>query len=112
MDYFLKSKKRLGGSIPFLVVAITLLTWKAYAQSAGDLAQAVKTGDLSAVKTILKKDVDLNQKISTGEFKDRTVLMLAVQGGHLDIVKVLIDHGADVNAQVTEGDAKGLSSLT
>ncbi len=59
-----------------------------------DIFEAVKKGDLKAVKGYLTKDSKaLNAKDEYG----RTSLHLASREGYFDIVKYLIERGADVN---------------
>lgn len=90
------------------------------------LVDAVKSGDIEKVHTLIKNGADINSKvynatallwasseghleilnllikegadIDTGDRVNQTPLMLAAENGHIDIVKLLIKNDADVNA--------------
>ncbi|KFM56677.1 Ankyrin repeat and SAM domain-containing protein 6, partial [Stegodyphus mimosarum] len=62
-----------------------------------DLFQAVKNGNVLAVKSILLENPNSINAVDPHD--DTTPLMLAAASGHLDIVKELISSGADINAQ-------------
>ena len=59
-----------------------------------ELVDAVKAGDISAMKRMLAAGADVNSRDTDGS----TLLMLAANEGDLPMVKVLIEGGADVNA--------------
>jgi hypothetical protein len=62
-----------------------------------ELYEAVRKGDLAAVKATLDKGADVNAKFRYGA----TALFKAAERGNADIVKMLIERGADVNVQDT-----------
>lgn len=57
--------------------------------------EAVRSGNIAQVKTILKGGADANHKFSL----DWTPLMWAAYWGRLEMAELLLDSGADVNAQ-------------
>jgi ankyrin repeat protein len=59
-----------------------------------DLAQAVERGDREAVRTLLRRHVDVNRPGADGT----SALHLAVQSDDLELITVLIRAGADVKA--------------
>jgi ankyrin repeat protein len=67
------------------------------AAGSNDLLQAVRKGDLVAVKAVLDAGVPVDSKFRY----DRTALSFAADRGFVEIVKVLLDRGADVNAKDT-----------
>jgi len=64
--------------------------------TAGELHDAVRKGDLAAVKTLLAKGADINAK---EEALGGTPLYWAAMCNQLNIVKVLLAKGADINAR-------------
>ena len=68
----------------------------------GTLFQAIRSGDLAAVKTNLTKS-----EIETRDAQGTTALMYATAFGNLETFKLLLAAGADVNARNT-GDATAL----
>jgi ankyrin repeat protein len=87
--------------IIFFIVCISLIpvafadvnTPNANAQ----LLQAVKDGNLPAVKTALSKGAFPNAKDEGGE----PALVLAAANSHTEVVKFLLKKGADVNVKTT-----------
>ena len=59
---------------------------------------AVRKGDVEAVKSYLAKGVDVNAKLNN---YGGTALAFACDRGHTEVVKLLIEKGADVNARDT-----------
>ena len=59
-----------------------------------ELVNAVKAGEISAMKRMLAAGANVNSRDTDGS----TLLMLAASEGDLPMVKVLIEGGADVNA--------------
>jgi ankyrin repeat protein len=64
-----------------------------------ELINAVKAGEISAVKRMLAAGAEVNSCDTEGT----TLLMLAANEGDLPMVKVLINGGADVNACDKQG---------
>ena len=64
------------------------------------LQEAVRRGNLKAVKDFLSKGSDANER---DHYLDRTILHNAVVAGHKGIVELLIIRGADVNAKAQDG---------
>ena len=63
------------------------------------LLRAAMIGELSVVKVLLDRGVDVNSPDQQG----RTALMEAAFGNHCDVVNLLIDRGADINATDRDG---------
>ena len=59
------------------------------------LTKAAGVGDLAAVRNLVEKGADVNEKIKDGT--GRTALIKAAEKGHIDIVRYLIGKGANVN---------------
>ena len=65
------------------------------------LGEAVATGNLELVQTLLDAGADTNVRSSTG----RTALMKLDEDGSAEIVRALIDAGARVNLKDEEGES-------
>jgi hypothetical protein len=81
------------------LLALIVLPAAVGAQSAAPsndlLLQAVRKGDLAAVKAALDAGVPADAKFRY----DRTALSFAADRGQVEIVKLLLERGADVNAK-------------
>jgi ankyrin repeat protein len=64
------------------------------------LLRAAERGDTAAVKTLLKKEVEVNAKESS---VGKTALILAAERGHTDTVQALLKGGADIGARDNSG---------
>lgn len=91
--------RRLLPTLAVTYLFIFLLCFNSYANDAQSLIDAVQQDDISTIKTLLAKGVDVNAKDNYGA----TALMYAFQDGHSEIVKTLLDNGADVNAKDNNG---------
>jgi len=68
--------------------------------SAGDIFNAIETGDLKEVERLINKDeVDVNQTNNNGE----TPLYVACHKNNLKIVKFLLENGANINKSNKDG---------
>ena len=67
------------------------------------LIEAVRRGDLNAVKRLLASK-GCRESIENRDAQDDASLHIAAQGGHLEVVKHLIAKGANVDAQNRAGD--------
>ena len=65
---------------------------------------AVRKGDVAAVKAVLDQGVEVDAKFRY----DRTALSFAADRGSVEIVKMLLERGADVNAKDTFYNATAL----
>jgi ankyrin repeat protein len=72
------------GALLFLVLAV----------AAEDIHDAVRSGDLEKVKTILQSQAEW---LNSPDQNQKTPLHLALELGHADIAKYLIEQGADIN---------------
>ena len=71
------------------------------------IREAVKAGNMEAVKQYLDAGVDVNAKGKYG----RTPLHYAATRGLKKIIELLIARGADVNTKIEVGDYKGQTPL-
>ncbi|KAF4080991.1 hypothetical protein AMELA_G00155710 [Ameiurus melas] len=71
-----------------------------------ELMWALKNGDLDEVKTLLKKDEDVNRTLESG----RKPLHYATDCGQAEMVEFLLSKGADVNAPDKHGITPLLSA--
>ena len=71
------------------------------------IREAVKTGNIEAVKQHLNAGADVNAKGKYG----RTSLHYAASRGLNKIIELLIARGADVNTKIEVGDYKGQTPL-
>ncbi|HEX6739502.1 MAG TPA: ankyrin repeat domain-containing protein [Vicinamibacteria bacterium] len=81
--------------IEWVVMAALALAEPAAGSKEDQMLQAVRAGDLAAVKALLDQGVPVDVKFRY----DRTPLSFAADRGHLEIVKLLLERGADVNAK-------------
>lgn len=66
------------------------------------LMDAVKSGNVEEVQSLLNKGVDVNVRVETMD--SPTPLMKASEGGNLEVVKLLVGKGANVNATDHSGE--------
>jgi ankyrin repeat protein len=64
------------------------------------LIKATYAGNVEAIKRLLEKGADINQRDASGD----TSLILAARFGKLGVVKILLEKGADINATNRRGD--------
>jgi ankyrin repeat protein len=76
-----------------LIITVALV--KGYAQTAPDLFQAIRNGDLATLRAQLAQGANKNARDRRGS----TLLMHAAAFGTADSVKLLLDAGADANAR-------------
>ena len=79
-----------------LSIIIGLNGVQLHAQTNTELFQAVKTGDLNQVRTLLEAEPSL---LESKDKDGNTPLIIACQTMNVDIAEYLIDKGADVNAK-------------
>src|SRR4030095_5825558 len=77
----------------------------ATSDKADALSDAVRKGDVAAVKKLLDEGVDVNTKYRY----NRTPLSFAADRGHVAVVKLLLERGADINAKDTFYNASALN---
>jgi Ankyrin repeats (3 copies) len=86
------------------------LAWILLAAQAPDARReayldAVRKGDVAAVKAVLDQGVEVDAKFRY----DRTALSFAADRGNVEIVKMLLERGADVNAKDTFYNATAMT---
>lgn len=91
--------KSLGRST-FLYLIIVI----SYQAGAGELHDAVQSGDVAIVKSLLASGVDINET----DYSIGTALHTAVGQGNDSIVELLIAHGADIEALSELNGARAL----
>lgn len=67
------------------------------------LHDAIETGDLEKVTTLLRDATNLAQTLEEEDDAGKTPLIVAIEEGSENIVKLLIKYGANVNARATKG---------
>ena len=67
--------------------------------------EAVRKGDVAAVKALLDQGADVNAKFRYGA----TALFKAAERGHTEVVKLLLERGADVSVKDTFYDATAMT---
>ncbi len=80
-----KKSKLLSFAWVILVLSLMIFTSTSHSSDGDDLVETARTGNLSKVRTLLKKGIDVDAKDSVGA----TALMLASQDGHEVIVQAL-----------------------
>jgi ankyrin repeat protein len=75
----------------FLCAALLFLVLSA---PADEIHDAVRSGDLEKVKTLLKGHAE---RLNSPDQNQKTPLHLALESGHVDIAKYIIEKGADIN---------------
>ena len=75
------------------------------------LSQKAMKGDLNAVKTLVDKGADVNERTSCGGTAGTqfTALMCAAWAGNTAVVEYLLDHGADINSTYSRGYGTALT---
>ncbi len=99
--FLMKQKKSRLFSFAWviLVLGLMIFTDTSNAGDGDDLVEAAYTGNLSKIRALLKKGVDVDYKDSASE----TALMAASQTGHEAIVQILLAKGAKVNLREDGG---------
>lgn len=75
------------------LAALIFIAFGLLSGCATSLHNAVYSGDINAVKTLIEQGADVNEKHRFGQ----THLYTAARLGHTEIVKLLIDRGADID---------------
>src|SRR4051794_23056517 len=78
----------------FAVVLLFLLTTSAFSANTSPLADAAEKSDLSGIRTLLKKQADVDATQPDG----MTALHWAVYQGDMEAAKLLVQHKANVTA--------------
>lgn len=60
-----------------------------------ELMNAVRSGNVDTVRTLIPSCVDVNSRDDTG----KTMLMIAASKGHEEIVELLVNAGANIHAR-------------
>ena len=63
------------------------------------LMDAAKSGDIEAVKDLLKRGADVDALSE----KEKTALHYSAANGHVEVVKLLLEYGAMINARDRDG---------
>ena len=84
-------------AVTYALCAVSLGTM--LGQSENRLFDAVRSGDLHRIRTVLSQGVAASATNPSGQ----TALMLAVGQGRADIVRLLLDHHAAVDAKDQHG---------
>ena len=77
-----------------LAVFSTAVMFFALAAQAQEIHDAVRSGDLEKVKTLLQRHAEW---LNSPDQNQKTPLHLALESGHADIVKYLLEQGAGIN---------------
>lgn len=115
--------KRRGDAktfVPSISVIFTLLVStmiSGCAVTGGALITAAYEGQTTAVKDLLNKGANVNERGGCGLWDKggdfgATPLFCAAHSGHMEVVKELIDRGADVNARTNDHGFFGRTPLT
>jgi len=76
-----------------ILVALTAISTKSFAETLTPLMQAANDGKKKAVETLLKEKADINAKDPE---QKRTALYFAISNEHKEVIKLLIDKGASL----------------
>lgn len=86
--------------IPILICVLVLSTSVVVAADAGDINEAVITGDSAKVQMLLREDPKL---ATASDESGRTPLHFAAQTGNIGVISMLLAAGADVKAKCMYG---------
>jgi ankyrin repeat protein len=76
-----------------ILVALTTISTKSFAEALTPLMQAANDGNKKAVETLIKEKADLNAKDPE---QKRTALYFAISNEHKEVIKLLIENGASL----------------
>ena len=98
---FMKQKNGRLLSFAWVILVLSLMIFPAtcHTSNGEDLVEAAYTGNLSKVRALLRKGIDVDAKDSVGA----TALMIASQNGYEAIVQTLLAKGAKIDHQNKQG---------
>ncbi len=91
-----------------ILVVLTAISTKSFAESLTPLMQAANDGDKKAVEALIKSKADLN---ANDPEEKRTALYFAISNEHKEVIKLLIDKGASLE-NLSEGQESALFMAT
>jgi ankyrin repeat protein len=91
-----------------LLCATTCTIWTADVSQEEQFFDAVRGGNVAAVKQLLKSDLNLVHAIDNDGF---TALFIAIQNEKIEVIRLLLKYGADPNEVVATGQWKGQTPL-
>lgn len=86
-----------------VAVGLVLVARPGSGDSQQHLVEALLAGDRAAVERLLERGASPDARVSEGEHRDKTVLMLAAQQGDVALVDLLLAAGADVDGANDRG---------
>ena len=95
----LEKSRLLSFAWVILVLSLMIFPTTCHASNGEDLVEAAYTGNLSKVRALLRKGIDVDAKDSVGA----TALMIASEFGRKKNVQALLDKRAQVNHQRKDG---------
>ncbi len=99
--FLMKQKRGRLLSFASVILALSLMIFTDISSASEDdsLLKSASTENLSKVRALLKKGINVDAKDNVGA----TALMIASQEGNESVVRVLLDRGAKINYQAKNG---------
>lgn len=85
-----------------ILVALTAISTKSFADNLTPLMTAANDGDKKAVQALIKSKADLNAKDPE---EKRTALYFAISNEHKEVIKILIEKGASLENLSQDGES-------